>query len=424
MTGTTALTDLVTATAAPPHADRSALAAIDRDRLVTATADLIRGRGENPGGTEAETVRRLQTLCEGIGATVTVQEWAPGRANLHATLGPAGGPAILFLGHSDVVPAGHGWSADPFEPRIDEQWIIGRGATDMKGGLAAIVAAMDAAHGADPALRLDLLCTADEEDRALGVAAWLGDAAPQRYVGCVVAEPTDLEVVIGCRGASNFVIDVIGASAHAGRPEDGASSISAAARVVEFVGEQHRAARAGAQDALLGSPTWNVGTVAGGTGTSMVPRATTLSIDRRMMPGEDADRILADLLEGARAAVAAAPFANADAITLTGRVDMRMPGFRTDASDPLPSSAVAALAALGRPAPITGWTAACEGGFVAEFYDAPTIILGPGSITAEAHQPDEKLAIEQLVAAAEAYTLIALSVCRAAAAAPSASQAP
>lgn len=386
-----------------------ALAGIERDRLIRHTTDLIRGRGENPGGTEAETVRRLGALCAQIGAEVTVQEWAPGRANLLATLGPADGPALLFLGHSDVVPAGHGWSADPFEPRIDEHHIIGRGATDMKGGLAAVLEAMGAVHRVAPELRLELLCTADEEDRAQGVAAWLAAATPRDYLGCVVAEPTDLDIVIGCRGASNLIVEVTGASAHAGRPEDGASSLSAAARIIGLVDRLHLEERSRPQDDVLGSASWNVGTVEGGTGTSMVPRSTVLTIDRRTMPGEDPDRVLAEFLAAARADIGAATFANAARIEVEGRVDMRMPGFRVAADDPLPLAAVAALTRLGEPVALTGWSAACEGGFVAEFYRTPTIILGPGSITDEAHQPDEKLAIAQLETAAKAYVLIALS---------------
>jgi acetylornithine deacetylase len=222
-------------TAAGAALEQEALARIDEQRIVDDTCELIRGRGENPGETEAETVRRLRGMCERIGATVITQEFEPGRENLRAVLGPEDGPAILFLGHSDVVPAGEGWTADPFEPRIADGCIVGRGATDMKGGLAAVLAAMRAVHLVAPELRLELLCTGDEEDRAQGVLAALGAAealdragSPREYLACVVAEPTDLDTVVGCRGASNFLIECLGASAHAGRPEDGASSIYAA----------------------------------------------------------------------------------------------------------------------------------------------------------------------------------------------------
>ncbi|UOR01384.1 M20/M25/M40 family metallo-hydrolase [Leucobacter allii] len=391
-----------------------AIAAIDAARIAADTCELIGGRGENPGETEAETVRRLRAACERIGATVELQELAPGRPNLHAAIGPEDGPAVLFLGHSDVVPAGEGWSADAFAARrvagVRGEAIVGRGAADMKGGLAAVLAAMAAVHGEAPGIRLELLCTVDEEDRSQGVRAWLAEHPPRDYLACIVAEPTDLEIVIGCRGATNLAVDVVGASAHAGRPADGASSISAAARIVELVRGLHDRAVAGPADPLLGTPTWNVGTIAGGSGTSMVPRATSLTIDRRTMPGEDPGRILDALLGLARADIAASGIAGAERIEVRGRVDMVMPGFRADDAAAVVGIAADALRRLGAAVAITGWTAACEGGFIAEHHGAPTIILGPGDINAQAHQPDERVELADLVTAARAYALIALGL--------------
>lgn len=388
--------------------ERRACTAIDSQRLLDDTCELIRGRGENPGGTEAETVRRLRAMCERIGAAVSVQEFAPGRENLRAVLGPDDGASVLFLGHSDVVPAGEGWSADPFEPRIEEGRIVGRGATDMKGGLAAVIAAMEALHLVAPALRLELLCTGDEEDRALGVQAALAVDSPRDYLACIVAEPTDLDVVIGCRGASNIIVECLGASAHAGRPEDGASSIYAASRVVELVREQHLELSAKQPDPLLGGPTWNVGTIAGGSGTSMVPRQTVLTLDRRTMPGEDPRALLAQLLERARSDIAACGIPGAERIEVRGEVDMEMPGFRTDPDSPLVAAASGAVTEQGRAGRVTGWTAACEGGFIAGFHRAPTVILGPGDINGQAHQPDESVLVDDLLVAARAYVLTVL----------------
>ncbi len=387
-----------------------ALEMLDPDTIVDDTCELIRGRGENPGETEEETVRRLTAMCERIGATVELQELAPGRPNLHAVIGPVDGPAILFLGHSDVVPAGEGWTADPFEPRIVDGSIIGRGATDMKGGLAAVLAAMNAVATVAPEVRLELLCTVDEEDRSQGVRAWLAAHPPRDYLACVVAEPTDLEIVVGCRGATNLNLEIIGNSAHAGRPEDGASSIYAAARIVDLVHGRHATALGGERDPLLGTPTWNVGTISGGTGTSMVPHVTQLTIDRRTMPGEDPEAILENLLEAARADIAGSGIANASEITVRGSVDMVMPGFRAEETSSVIRIAAKALTELEGTVRITGWTAACEGGFIAGHHNTPTIIFGPGDINTQAHQPDERVSIDHLMVAARTYTLVALGL--------------
>ena len=383
-------------------------ALINGEQITADTCELIRGRGENPGDTEGETVRRLAAILTREGAIVTQQELAPDRPNLRAVWGPEDGQAVLFLGHSDVVPAGEGWTADPFEPRLEDDAIIGRGATDMKGGLAAVVAACSALARERPELRLELLCTVDEEDRSQGVQLSLELDEPRRYLACIVAEPTDLDVVIGCRGASNLVIEATGASAHAGRPSDGVSAIYAASRVIETVRGLHEQAQQGELDPLLGAPTWNVGTIEGGSGTSMVPRVCTVTIDRRTMPGEDPHDILEQLLAEARADIQATAFDGHERVELAGAVDMIMPGFRTDPESPLVHAATRALAAVDVEPRVTGWTAACEGGFIAAHHGCPTIILGPGDINTQAHQPDERVEVDDLVAAARAYVRIVL----------------
>ena len=384
-----------------------ALEHIIPDEIVEMTCDLIRGKGENPGGVEADTVYRLVTLCQGIGAEVRLHEVSPGRSNLHAVIGDPEGPAILFLGHSDVVPAGEGWSGDPFEPRIEDGAIIGRGSTDMKGGLAAVVATMRAVSEVRPDLRLELLCTVDEEDLATGVKEYIATTEPRDYLACIVAEPTDLDVVIACRGATNLSLRVTGESAHAGRPEDGASAIYAAGEVIQAVRDAHESAAHEPGDLLTG-PSWSIGTLTAGSATSMVPRFGEFAIDRRTMPGEKPDQILAELLTDVRERIASSTIAGKDRITVEGSVDMVMPGFRTAANTDLAQTACNAVESLGYNGAPTGWTAACEGGFIAEHHSVPTVILGPGDVNSQAHQPDEQVLIDDLVAAAHAYVLIAL----------------
>ena len=384
-----------------------ALEHIIPDEVVDMTCDLIRGKGENPGGVEADTVYRLVTLCQSVGAEVTLHEVSPGRSNLHAVIGDPDGPAILFLGHSDVVPAGEGWTGDPFEPRIEDGAIIGRGATDMKGGLAAVVATMRAVNQVRPDLRLELLCTVDEEDLATGVKAYIESTPARDYVACIVAEPTDLDVVISCRGATNFSVRLTGESAHAGRPEDGASAILAAGEVIQAVRDAHDARDHDPAD-LLGGPSWSIGTITAGSATSMVPRFGELAIDRRTMPGEKPEAILDELLEDVRRRITASTIARKDRIVVDGSVDMVMPGFRTSPDADLAQIACTVIEGLGYNGTPTGWTAACEGGFIAEHHGVPTVILGPGDVNTQAHQPDEQVLIDDLVAAAHAYVLIAL----------------
>lgn len=379
-----------------------ALALIDEATIVADTSSLILAASENPGGTELVAVRVLESIASRLGGRSRRSLVAPDRPNLSIRFGPdpsPEAPGVLILGHSDVVPAGEGWAADPFNPRVADGWLTGRGATDMKGGLAAALQAMAAVHRVRPELPLELLVTVDEEDLATGIQAHLrADEGPRdAYRACIVAEPTDLAVVIACRGAANLQVEVRGRAAHAGRPEDGASAITTAARIATWIADDHERMRAGASG-LLGSATWSVGRIEGGHGTSIVPDRCTLLVDRRLMPGETGAEALAQL-EAGIAGVLGADGCDAHASLL-----MEMPGFETAPTHPLVAAAVEALRAEGAAAPVEAWTAACEGGFIAEHHGCPTIILGPGDITGQAHQPDERVRIADLSAAARAYT--------------------
>jgi len=211
--------------------------------------------------------------------------------------------------------------------------------------------------------------------------------------------------VIACRGAANLQVEVRGRAAHAGRPEDGASAITTAARIVDWIADDHARLRAGASG-LLGSATWNVGRIEGGHGTSIVPDRCTLLVDRRLMPGETGAEALGQLSAGIERAL------GDDGCTADASLLMEMPGFETDTAHPLVGAAVDALVAEGAPAPVEAWTAACEGGFIARHHGCPTIILGPGDITGQAHQPDERVRIADLRAAARAYVRLALHLHR------------
>lgn len=400
--------------AAPEHSshittvEQQVLDRIDAEWIADLTATLVRAGGTAGAGSEEATVNELSDVLRDLGAEVQVDEVRPGRPNLIARLGPTqGGGGILFLGHSDVVAPGEGWTGDPFTPRRDGDDLIGRGTTDMKGGLAAVVACMAAVHHHAPHIPMTLVCTVDEEADAIGVLHYLETAAPEPYAACVVAEPTDLVAIIGCRGATNLRIEVSGASAHAGTPDEGASAILAAAEVIAAIeADQERLERS--PHPLLGHGTWNVGTIVGGHGTSIVPDRCTLTVDRRTLPDEDPQRILTNLLDDSRRRSQTAARPGADRVAIEGVVDMVMPGFVTEQDSPLVQCVRDAVVAVGGPGDTGIWTASCEGGFLAQHHDVPTVVLGPGDLKRQAHQPDERVSVRALHDAARAYALIAI----------------
>ncbi|WP_028279744.1 M20 family metallopeptidase [Arthrobacter sp. H5] len=380
--------------------ERTVLDLITVDDVVGLASALIAEGSENPGGTEAATVAVLRAACETHGFETVEDEAAPGRPNLVATLPGGNGPGIMFLGHSDVVPAGDGWSRGPFAPQVEDGRLYGRGSTDMKGGLAAVVMAMAALRRAGVTLSgpVQLVCTVDEEDLGLGIRKYTAAGPDRRFAACVVAEPTDLTTVIGCRGDSYLELTVTGRAAHSGRPGDGRNAIDATARILDLIrADQVRLSAEG--DDLLGPGTWSVGRISGGEGTSIVAAECRTWIDRRLLPGEDPSGIAEDLLASADLG---------DGISASLDVTMEMPGFRTPSDHALVTTAVTAVHDVGRPSSVSGWTAACDGGFIARDHGIPTIVLGPGGLNDQAHQANESVEVAELVAAAKAYALIVL----------------
>lgn len=394
--------------------ENSLLRSIDTDEIVSLASALIDAGGENPGGTEGGVAHVLASRCRDLGFRVEMVEVAPGRPNVIVSIGDSGesgksgDSGVLFVGHSDVVPAGGGWSTDPFRATTRDGRLYGRGACDMKGGLAAVVVAMAAIERSASELTapISLACLVDEEDTGLGIRAFVqrGNAPSRpssRYSHCIVAEPTDLVTITGCRGAANLEIVVTGRSAHAGRPSNGRNAIAAAAKIVGLV-ERSAVRMRQNPHPVLGPATWNVGTIDGGTGTSMVADRCVLTVDRRLLPGEDAHEIAREL----RLSIYDAGITG-DGIEVSVGVSMEMPGFLTSENS---DTAVAAVAAVTDAVGCRGtdvWTASCDGGFVARDLGTPVVVLGPGEIETQAHQPDESVSVQQLRDSARAYALMA-----------------
>lgn len=382
-------------------AERRVLELIEESELVALTQELVRVPGENPPGEEAARVAVLADAARARGLQVETDDAAPGRPNLIATLDGGDAPGLMLLGHTDVVPVGTGWSADPFSGDLRGGRVYGRGSADMLGGLAASLVAMDAVRraGVEPRGPILLDALVDEEDTGLGIRHHMARAALPPLAGCIVAEPTELQTVIAARGDSYLDYRVQGRAAHAGSPADGRNAIVGSARIVADLQHWHEEL-AGWAHPLAGPATVSVGTIAGGQGTSIVASECHLTADRRLLPDEQPDDVLAQ----ARARVGALDLARDD-MDIEVTMTMSMPGFATDPDLPWVQLVDAALGdAGGSGRPLGGWTAACDGGFVAE-RGVAVVALGPGSVSEQAHRPDESVAVHELLTAARAYAL-------------------
>jgi acetylornithine deacetylase/succinyl-diaminopimelate desuccinylase-like protein len=383
-------------------AEQAVLDRIDESLLVQLTQKLLQATGQNPPGEEAATVAALSAAGIELGLDVVADRVEPGRDNLSITLAGGNGPGLLLLGHTDVVPIGDGWTKDPFGGSVQDGRIYGRGASDMKGGLAAALAALAALRGIGLSGPVELAALVDEEETGKGIRSYVGSAGSP-FLGCITAEPTDLQTVIGARGDSYLRVAIHGRACHAGNPDDGANAIYGAAAVIAEIERLH-AELAAKPHPLLGPATWSVGQINGGTGGSIVPAECVLVADRRLLPGESPEAVLDDL----RNRVAGLKLADRG-LTVELEMPMEMPAFETPADAELVRITDAALADAGGPGlPLGGWTAACDGGFVARDLGVPVVVLGPGSVTDQAHRADESVGIEELVVAARAYALTAL----------------
>ena len=361
---------------------------------VELTRSLLRFDTINPTSTERDCAEHLAGLLEAGGFAVARHEFAPGRASLVARTGAGARPALCFAGHIDTVPLGTAaWAHDPFRGEVDGDRLYGRGASDMKSGVAAFVtAALDVAREA-PSTDLELVIVAGEETGCEGSAHLARTAGALGRAGAlVVAEPTGNEPLVGHKGALWLRARTRGVTAHGSMPERGVNAIYKAARAVSSL-EKHRFGVA--PDPLLGAPTLNVGTIAGGLNVNSVPDQATVGIDIRTIPAQRNDDVRAELqrLLGPE-------------VELSTVIDVG--ALRTPAEDPWVQGLFEVVAAR------TGERPTARGApyftdasvLTPAFGDVPTVILGPGEI-AQCHQTDEYCHIHKIEEAVELYRELA-----------------
>lgn len=357
--------------------------------------ELVRHDTRNPPGNERACIAYLASLLERAGLEVKTLEFQPGRPSVVARLpGTRRGPALCFAGHVDVVPLGEApWSFDPFAGEIAGGKLLGRGSSDMKGGVAAFVwAALEHARTGKRAGDVVLVITAAEETGCEG-SLHAGASGLLNNVGAiVVAEPTSNRPLLGHRGALWLKATALGRTAHGSMPELGDNAVYKIARAITRI-EGLDIGKS--LHELLGRTTLNVGTVRGGINLNSVPDLAEFTIDVRSIPGESNAELFA------RIEAAVGP-----EITLTRVMDLPAVVSRRD--DPWVASVFdIATGHLGETTPPAGapyftdasaLTPACG--------NPPTIICGPGEM-AEAHKTDEHCTIQRIEEAAEIYLAVA-----------------
>ena len=346
---------------------------------------------------EAKAARRIADECAAAGLTVDITEVAPGRPNVVAVLeGRTPGPTLMLCGHSDTVGVA-GMDA-PFRPVRRDGCLYGRGAQDMKGGVAAMLGAarMLAEGGGLPRGGLVVAAVVDEEHASVGaealVARWRADAA-------VVTEPTDLDVAVAHKGFQWIEIETLGRSAHGSRPRDGRDAILRMGRVLSQLELLDRQLQTQPPHPLLGTASLHASIVAGGGELSSYPGRCSLQMERRTLPGETPGA-------GLQEAAAILERLRRDDWEFEGtaRLMFGREPYQIEPSHTLPSAVVRAASSVGchaREVGMTFWSDAAILGAAG----IPSVLFGPGGFGL--HSREEYVRVEDVLKCRDA--LVALT---------------
>ena len=322
-----------------------------------------------------------------LGLAVTLQEVVPGRRNVIGVLdGAEPGRSLMLCGHMDTV--GVEGMAAPFDPVEREGRLYGRGAQDMKGGLAAM---MDAARVAQNRGfrkgRLIVAAVIDEEYASIGADAlareWAADAA-------VVTEPTDLQVGVAHKGFAWVEIQASGRAAHGSRPADGCDAIFRMGRILQRLEQLDRELQARPAHPLMGVASLHAATIDGGREWSSYPELCTLRVERRTVAGESGDSILREVAAILRDLTREDP-----SFTAAATLRFARPAYEVPNQDPLPGVLVEAARAAGvtaGPVGMSFWTDAAILGAAG----IPSVLFGPGG--AGLHSNEEYVRTADMIA--------------------------
>ncbi|EIK96180.1 acetylornithine deacetylase [Pseudomonas sp. M47T1] len=318
------------------------------------------------------------------------------KANLFATLGTDDRPGIVLSGHTDVVPVdGQAWTVPPFTLTERDGKLYGRGAADMKGYIACVLAAVPSLLAAPLSMPVHIALSYDEEVGCLGVRSLLTELAtrPHTPLLCIIGEPTELAPVLGHKGKLAMRCDVHGAACHSAYAPQGVNAIEHAAQLIGELGHIGARLRAPAlQDSRFDPPfsTVQTGVISGGKALNIVPAHCRFDFEVRALPAQDPRQVAEQLQRYARDEVLPRMQAvNADSAIHFSELSA-YPGLATDRH----SQAAQLIARFCGSDAFSTVAFGTEGGL----FDAigiATVVCGPGSMD-QGHKPDEFVSVAQL----------------------------
>jgi acetylornithine deacetylase len=378
---------------------------VDREYLTKTLADLVRIDSVNPaldgtGAGEGEIAARVAQEMERLGMEVTRCEPEPGRVSVLGRLpGIDRSRSLMLYAHLDTV--GVGEMPEPFSGAVRDGRLHGRGAYDMKGGLAACLAAVKALSegGREPACDLLLAAVADEEVASLGMADLLTRVVPD---AAIVTEATEMRLCVAHKGFCWIEVETLGRAAHGSRFEEGVDANLRMGRFLARLEALERRLRGSPPHPLVGPPSLHAATLRGGTGPSTYAASCRLEIERRTIPGETPERVLSEIRQLADALEAEDPTFRARVRLTLGRES-----FEAQAgSVALRVVGAAAAAVLGETPRTIGEPYWMDAALLAE-RGVDTVVLGPRG--AGAHAVEEWVDLASLEELAEVLARSALA---------------
>jgi acetylornithine deacetylase/succinyl-diaminopimelate desuccinylase len=306
---------------------------------------------------------------------------------------------VGFCSHIDVVPAGDRdlWDVDPYAGEINEGRLLGRGSCDAKGPIAAALEAVEVLNGVGfpPTGTLELELVSDEEAMGFQGAGYLAEKKLIHPDVAIVGEPTSLRVVMAQRGACWLRITTRGKAVHSSAPERGRSAIRHMSEIVLHLEET----LPDIAHPIVGGPSINVGTIRGGEKINIVPAGCEVEVDRRTIPEESRDSVLASVSEAVD--LAKRRFPEIDAVV---DIDFFAEPFEVQEGSQVVEALSAAIEdATGAPAEMMGFRGASDARFLSET-GTDVVVCGPGDLSV-AHTAAEYIDLEELERGALAYAL-------------------
>ncbi|MDT8445288.1 MAG: M20 family metallopeptidase [bacterium] len=357
---------------------------------VDLTRHLISLNSVNPPGNERPIALMLDAILSQSGFQTKLVDYEQNRSSLIAWCGSGDKPALCMTGHMDVVPLGQApWTQDPFAGTIEGDRLFGRGASDMKGGVAAMVTSAIEARHRFAGLELVLVITADEEVGCTGAKVLFEGGHLNQKVGAIlVCEPTSNLPDLGHKGSLWLEAILRGVTAHGSTPHLGENAVYKAAEKVlavrdfQFDPVEHP---------LYGRPTHNVGNIKGGLNINSVPDRASFHIDIRTVPSMDHQALTNQFKQLLGPETQLREVINVEPV-------------ETDPQDPWIQDCLALLKDhQGQEPPIRGGVYVTDASVLAKAYGKPPVlVLGPGDF-AQAHKTDESCSVSLIHEAHQLY---------------------